>query len=324
MLYGMAEPVRQAIIQNGQRVRVYLPVGELLPGISYLIRRLMENTSNTSFLRQTYADKKDIASLIKAPSAAIEQMTNTAVHAQSKSGHSNRFRNEPPIDFSRRENRERFAETLEKVRAGFKNQGKKRSSGRWLESVNPANPKETVGRVRVASIEETEEAIETAARFFPKWRGTPAQERAKILFHTAEVMRQKRWELAAYEVFEVSKGWREADADVTEAIDYLEYYAREMLRLGDARETQSLASEANTYFYEPRGIAAIIAPWNFPLAILTGMTAAALVAGNCALMKPAEQSPIMAVHLLDILRQAGLPEDAVRFPVEGGWARRRC
>jgi RHH-type proline utilization regulon transcriptional repressor/proline dehydrogenase/delta 1-pyrroline-5-carboxylate dehydrogenase len=318
MLYGMAEPVRQAMIQNGQRVRVYLPVGELLPGISYLIRRLMENTSNTSFLRQTYADRKDIASLIKAPSVAIGPMTNAAVPAPAQSGYSNPFRNEPPIDFSRRENRERFVETLEKVRAAFKNQGKKRSSGQWLESVNPANPKEIVGRVRVASLNEVEEAIETAMRFFPKWRGTSAQERAKILSDAADVMRQKRWELAAWEVFEVGKGWREADADVTEAIDYLEYYAREMLRLGQARETQPLASEANTYFYEPRGIAAIIAPWNFPLAILTGMTAAALVTGNCALMKPAEQSPIMALHLLDILREAGLPDDACQLLQGGG------
>ncbi len=318
MLYGMAEPVRQAMIQNGQRVRVYLPVGELLPGISYLIRRLMENTSNTSFLRQTYADKKDIASLIKAPSAAIGPTTNAAVPTPLQSSQSNPFRNEPPIDFSRRENRERFAETLEKVRAEFKHNGKRRSSGQWLESVNPANPKEIVGRVPVAGIEETEEAIETATRFFPKWRDTPVPERAKILFHAAEVMRQKRWELAAWEVFEVGKGWREADADVIEAIDYLEYYAREMLRLGETRETQTLASEANTYFYEPRGIAAIIAPWNFPLAILTGMTAAALVTGNCALMKPAEQSPIMAVHLLDILREAGLPNDACQLLQGGG------
>ena len=131
-------------------------------------------------------------------------------------------------------------------------------------------------------------------------------------------MRKKRWELAAWEVFEVGKGWREADADVTEAIDYLEYYAREMLRLSAPRETQQLPGETNIYFYEPRGVAAIIAPWNFPLAILTGMTAAALVTGNCALMKPAEQSPIMAEHLLAILREAGLPQDACQLLQGGG------
>ncbi|HEY3152658.1 MAG TPA: proline dehydrogenase family protein [Candidatus Binatia bacterium] len=318
MLYGMAEPVRQAIIQNGQRVRVYLPVGDLLPGISYLIRRLMENTSNTSFLRQTYADKKDVASLIKAPTVAEKQRQEIIMQKTRSSDGRGEFRNEPLIDFSRQENRERFAQALEDVRAEFKSQSPKRSNGQWLESVNPANPKEVVGRVRIASIDEAEAAIDSAARFFPEWRDTPASRRAKILFDAADIMRERRRELAAWEVFEVGKGWREADADVIEAIDYLAYYGREMLRLAEPRETQQLPGETNIYCYEPRGVAAIIAPWNFPLAILTGMTAAALVTGNCALMKPAEQSPIMAVHLLEILREAGLPDDACQLLQGGG------
>jgi RHH-type transcriptional regulator, proline utilization regulon repressor / proline dehydrogenase / delta 1-pyrroline-5-carboxylate dehydrogenase len=318
MLYGMAEPVRQAIIQNGQRVRVYLPVGDLLPGISYLIRRLMENTSNTSFLRQTYADKKDVASLIKAPTVAEKRRQEVITQKTRSSDGRGEFCNEPLIDFSRQENRERFARALEGVRAEFTRQSPKRSNGQWLESVNPANPKEVVGRVRIASIDEAEAAIDSAARFFPEWRDTSAPRRAKILFDAADIMRERRWELAAWEVFEVGKGWREADADVIEAIDYLAYYGREMLRLAEPRETQQLPGETNIYCYEPRGVAAIIAPWNFPLAILTGMTAAALVTGNCALMKPAEQSPIMAVHLLEILREAGLPDDACQLLQGGG------
>ena len=229
---------------------------------------------------------------------------------------SDEFRNEPPTDFSRRQNRERFKRTLEKVRGEF-NQGRRRA-GEWLESVNPADPKEIVGRVRVAAGDHADAAIAKAAHFFPKWRATPAAERAKILFKAADLMREKRWELAGLEVFEVGKGWREADADVIEAIDYLRYYAREMLHLAEPRETQPLPSETNVYFYEPRGIAAIIAPWNFPLAILTGMTAAALVTGNCALMKPAEQSPIMAQRLQEILRDAGLPDEACQLLQSGG------
>jgi RHH-type proline utilization regulon transcriptional repressor/proline dehydrogenase/delta 1-pyrroline-5-carboxylate dehydrogenase len=318
MLYGMAEPVRHAIVQNGQRVRVYLPVGELLPGISYLIRRLMENTSNTSFLRQTYADKRDVASLIKAPAAAEKRREETVARPAHRTDRLGVFRNEPPIDFSRLENRERFARALEEVRAEFRGQSRNRSSGQWLESVNPANPKEIVGHVRVTSTDETDEAINRAVRFFPEWRDTPVPERAKILFAAADIMRERRWELAAWEVFEVGKGWREADADVTEAIDYLAYYAREMLRLAEPRETQQLPGETNIYGYEPRGLAAVIAPWNFPLAILTGMTAASLVTGNCALMKPAEQSPIMAVRLLEILREADLPDDACQLLQGGG------
>jgi len=315
MLYGMAEPVRQAIIQNGQRVRVYLPVGELLPGISYLIRRLMENTSNTSFLRQTYADRKDIAGLIKAPAVPAPR-DDGAESAAEPNDLSQPFRNEPPIDFSRRENRRRFAGALEQVRAQFKN-SRKRGSGPWLESLNPATL-EVVGRVPLASPDEAEQAIERAAQFFPAWRATPALERAKLLAKAAALMRERRWELAAWEVFEVGKGWREADADVVEAIDYLEYYAREMIRLSAPRATQHLPGETNVYSYQPRGIAAVIAPWNFPLAILTGMTAAALVTGNCALVKPAEQSPMMAEHLFAILRESGLPRDACRLLQGGG------
>ncbi len=312
MLYGMAEPVRQAIIENGQRVRVYLPVGELLPGISYLIRRLMENTSNTSFLRQTYAEKKDVDSLIKTPAPArfVSRLPNRLA-APSE------FRNEAPIDFSHGENRARFAATLQEVRGELGKQ-RARSDDAWIKSVNPANPHEVIRWVRTTTIAEADKAIDKALGFFPQWRDTPAQKRAQILFRAAELMRERRWDLAAREIIEVGKSWREADADVCEAIDYLNYYGHEMLRLTEPRETQQLPSETNTYFYEPRGVAAVIAPWNFPLAILTGMTAASLVAGNCVLMKPAEQSPVMGMYLHDILFNGGVPDHACQLLQGGG------
>ncbi|HEX7230701.1 MAG TPA: proline dehydrogenase family protein [Candidatus Binatia bacterium] len=318
MLYGMAEPVRRAIIANGQRVRVYLPVGELLPGISYLIRRLMENTSNTSFLRQTYADRKDINRLIRPPIGTQALSRRGSRPVSSESADPREFHNEPLIDFSRRENRERFSQSLQKVREGFSGHLSERMDGQILESLNPANPTEIIGRVEIATTSDVEKAIEKGARYFPRWRAQTASERASFLFKAAEIMRQRRCELAAWEVFEVGKSWREADADVAEAIDYLEYYGREMLRLAPPRQTQPLQSESNVYLYEPRGLAAIIAPWNFPLAILTGMTAAALVTGNCALVKPAEQSPIMAVHLLEIFRATGMPADACQLLQGGG------
>jgi RHH-type proline utilization regulon transcriptional repressor/proline dehydrogenase/delta 1-pyrroline-5-carboxylate dehydrogenase len=293
-------------------VRVYLPAGELLPGISYLIRRLMENTSNTSFLRQTYAEKKAVESLIKAPAKAAPVAPPPA-----GSGGGRTFRNEAPIDFSREDNPRRFTEALAEVRREFK-EPRKRGGGTWFDSVNPADPTEVIGQARAATIAEAGKAIERAARFFPEWRVTPVKDRAEILFKAAAIMRQRRWRLAALELFEVGKGWREADADVCEAIDYLDYYAHEMFRLAEPRETQQLPSEMNTYFYEPRGIAAIIAPWNFPLAILTGMTAAALVSGNCVLLKPAEQSPLIGAQLFDILRAAGLPDDGCQLLQGGG------
>ncbi len=325
MLFGMAEPIRQAVIQNGQRVRVYVPVGELLPGIAYLIRRLMENTSNTSFLRQTYAEQKQIELLVEAPSPKVPARPSLPVAPRATDPQKpGEFVNEPTLDFSRQENRARFAAALREVEGKLGQShplwigGKEREAEGWIEAVNPASPKEIIGRVPLARREEADEAIEMAESFFSKWRATPAKERATILFRAASIMRRRRLELAAWELFEVGKGWREADADVTEAIDYLEYYGREMIRLAQPRSTQRLAGESNLYLYEPRGVAVIIAPWNFPLAILTGMTAAALVAGNCAIVKPAEQSPVMGAHLVAILREAGLPPLACQLLQGGG------
>ena len=325
MLYGMGEPIRHAIIQNGQRVRVYLPVGKLLPGMAYLIRRLMENTSNTSFLRQTYADEEQIDKLIAspAPAKAVTQARKTtrrraAVNAVEP------FQNEPLLDFAREENRSRFAGFLKEVRKKFTRShplwigGDEIETKSWLNSVNPAAPEEIVGRVPVAAREEAEHAVVNALEFFPQWRRTPVSERATVMFRAADIMRRRRVELAAWEVFEVAKSWREADADVAEAIDYLEYYGREMLRLSEPRLTQKLPGESNVYLYEPRGVGVVIAPWNFPLAILTGMTAATLVTGNCAVVKPAEQSPVMGAFLMEILREANLPPMVCQLLQGGG------
>ena len=323
MLYGMAEPIRQAMIHNGQRVRVYVPVGELLPGMAYLIRRLMENTSNTSFLRQAYAEERDIESLIVAPSTSQAKLGARRTDQSASGPAPGPFNNEPPLDFSGRENRVRFARALAKVEEKLGRSyplrigDDEKETGDWIESVNPANPKEIVGRVPAAGKKEAEEAIEIAERFVPEWRATSAEDRAAILFRAASIMRERRWELAAWELFEVGKSWREADADITEAIDYLEYYGREMLRLSEPRLTQQIPGETNHYLYGPRGIAVVIAPWNFPLAILTGMASAALVTGNCAILKPAEQSPIIGAHLLNILREAGLPADCCHL-LQGG------
>ena len=323
MLYGMGEPVRRAVIQNGQRVRVYLPVGKLLPGMAYLIRRLMENTSNTSFLRQTYAEEEEIEKLILPP-APKKSSRRADTRERKKRDIVEPFRNEPLLDFSRAEIRVRFAHSLNEMRRGFGRDyplwigGEETETKEWLQSLNPAAPKQIIGRVAVAGRKEAERALASAQEFFPEWKNTPAKERATMLFRAAELMRQRRLELAAWELFEVGKGWREADADVAEAIDYLEYYGREMLRLSAPRPTQRIPGESNVYLYEPRGIAAIIAPWNFPLAILTGMTAAALVAGNCAVVKPAEQSPVTGALLVEILRQADLPDPACQLLQGGG------
>jgi RHH-type proline utilization regulon transcriptional repressor/proline dehydrogenase/delta 1-pyrroline-5-carboxylate dehydrogenase len=318
-LHGMAEPVRRALIEHGARVRVYLPVGELLPGMAYLIRRLMENTSNTSFLRQTYAEEKDVEALIQTPRSAARPPRAPSGRPPLDEGTVVPFANEPLVDFARRENREFFFAALATVQGELGRSyplwiaGETWEGEKWLESVNPARPAETVGRVPLASRKEAEAAVRAAQDFFPQWRATPAKKRSACLFRAAELMRKRRFELAAWEVFEVGKGWREADADVAEAIDYLEYYGREILRLAEPRLMQQIPGENNWYLYEPRGICAVIAPWNFPLAILTGMTAAALVAGNCAIVKPAEQSPVIGALMVEILRDGGVPDLACQL-----------
>ncbi len=325
MLYGMGEPIRRAVIHNGQRVRIYLPVGKLLPGMAYLIRRLMENTSNTSFLRQTYAEEADINKLISSPAPKKPaKKIRPAARKGAEAEVVDRFRNEPTLDFSRQKNRADFAQALKTVRQKFGCDyplwigGREVDTRDKIASVNPAAPNEIVGRVSVASAEEAERALIAANKFQPEWRQTPARKRAEILFTAAAITRRRRFELAAWEVFEVGKSWREADADVAEAIDYLEYYGREMLRLSAPRLTQALPGESNVYVYEPRGLAAVIAPWNFPLAILTGTSAAALVAGNCALIKPAEQAPVIGFLMMEIWREAGLPPDAGQLLQGGG------
>jgi RHH-type proline utilization regulon transcriptional repressor/proline dehydrogenase/delta 1-pyrroline-5-carboxylate dehydrogenase len=186
-------------------------------------------------------------------------------------------------------------------------------------SVNPASPDEIVGSVASATKGHADKALAVAQGAFPAWRDTPASERAGILFRAAALMRERRFELAALEVVEAGKPWREADTDVSEAIDFMEYYGREMLRLSTIRDLSDVPGEEDLYLYEPRGVAAVIAPWNFPLAIPTGMVSAALVAGNTVVFKPAGSTAVLGYALVRILHEAGVPGGAVNFlPGSGG------
>jgi RHH-type proline utilization regulon transcriptional repressor/proline dehydrogenase/delta 1-pyrroline-5-carboxylate dehydrogenase len=229
------------------------------------------------------------------------------------------YRNEPERDYSRREAREAMLAALAAERAAFGRSypllidGREVRTAAEIASVNPTRPSEIVGRTASATLEEAERAVQAANRAFPAWRDTPARERAELLFRVAALVREERDALAALEVFEVGKPWREADADVTETIDYLEYYGREMLRLDRPRRLGPVPGEVNEYFYQPRGVAVVIPPWNFPMAILTGMTSAALVTGNTAVVKPAIQSPVIAARLVALFQRAGVPAGVLNF-----------
>jgi RHH-type proline utilization regulon transcriptional repressor/proline dehydrogenase/delta 1-pyrroline-5-carboxylate dehydrogenase len=311
MLYGMAEPLRKAVRGRGFNVRVYAPVGELIPGMAYLVRRLLENTSNESFLRKSFGEKSSFEELIKAPRARVPLSGEGGVVAQ--------FRNEPLLDFSMDRNRTAMSQALRTIKERSERKSplyvgeREVTTGGDITSRNPARPAEILGRVSYASKKEADAAIEEALKAAKTWRATPPDKRAGYLFKAAQEMRNKRVELAALEVLEVGKTWKDADGDVCEAIDYLEYYGREMLRLGVSATLGNYPGEENEYRYEAKGIGAVISPWNFPLAIATGMTSAAIVTGNCVIFKPSGLSPLIGHELCEIYRSIGLPAGVFQF-----------
>ncbi|MBZ0156676.1 MAG: L-glutamate gamma-semialdehyde dehydrogenase [Alphaproteobacteria bacterium] len=322
VLYGMGDPVRKALRRMRVKapVRVYSPVGELLPGMAYLVRRILENTSNESFLRKSFAEGMSFEELVRPPHP--EESVSEEIPAE-KSGES--FRNEPDTDFSKAHNRKRMEDALRAVR---KELGKKYPlflgneevfTAREILSLNPACPDEVVGTVSSASREEAERAIREAKAAYAMWRKTPPGTRAGYLFRAAEEMRRRRFELAALEVYEAGKPIMEADGDVAEAIDYLEYYGRQITELAKPQRLGRYPAEINEYFFEPKGIGVVISPWNFPLAIPTGMVSAGIVAGNCMILKPSGLSPVVAWQLVGAFRAAGLPPGVLQYlPGPGG------
>ncbi len=318
MLYGMAEPMKAALAQMGYRVREYVPIGEMIPGMAYLVRRLLENTSNESWLKQTYADGASMDALLSAPESPSRESISTGTE-HIKPVNDMGFRNYPMLNFALKEDREAFATGLSNVRKELGRTypivigNREIQTDNTIPSVDPSAPDTLVGAVHAANQELAQQAIEAAHRVAGTWAATDPNERAQYLFELARRMANKRTELAAWMVLEVGKNWREADADVCEAIDFCNYYALEMQRLARGQRLGHVAGEMNLLFYRPRGVAAVIAPWNFPLAILTGMAMAAVVTGNPVVMKPAEQSSVIAAQLMNLCREAGFPAGVVNF-----------
>ena len=314
MIYGMAEPFQHAMVTHGRRVRLYAPVGRLLPGMAYLVRRLLENTSNESFLRKEYVESQSLATLLAPPVVPA----STLPHSRE----SDSFVNEPHSDFSRQEVRTAMQTAIDRVRTELGRTWPasirgKRLTGSLMASRNPARPDELVATVQAASPADVAAAIGTAVMTGAAWRQRPAAERIAVVQRAAELMRERRYDLAAWEIFEVGKPWREADADVAEAIDFLEFYAQQMARLSDPLRLGQYPGELNQRWYRPRGVAAVIAPWNFPLAIPAGMISAALVTGNSVLFKPSERASLLGVLLTDLFHEAGVPTD-VLYGLPGG------
>ncbi len=234
------------------------------------------------------------------------------------------FRNEPYADFSQPANRQAMEEALRKVRASFgaeyklRIEGEEFATGDLLKSVNPSNAAEVVGIHHKATPELARRAIECGWEYFPKWSATPAEERVRLLLRAAEILRRRKFEFDAWLVYEAGKTWPEAEADVSEAIDFCEYYAREMARLAGPQQVVQLSGERDEMIYVALGVGVIIPPWNFPLAILVGMTTAALVAGNIAVVKPSSETPTIAAKFGEVLLEAGFPREAFCILVGSG------
>jgi RHH-type proline utilization regulon transcriptional repressor/proline dehydrogenase/delta 1-pyrroline-5-carboxylate dehydrogenase len=320
MLYGMAEPIHAAIRRLGLRLRVYAPVGDLVPGMAYLVRRLLENTSNESFVRHRFAEGRQLEDLIAPPAvvtippfAPPSRGHDTDVEAPGP------YHHEPHGEFRRRAVRDAFRSAVE--RAGSADvidvpaviDGKRVRTAGTIDSVDPAQPDRVVARSASCTARDADDAVNVARRAWEAWRRTGVDDRAAVLFRAAAWMRARRDALAALEVFEAGKPWKEADADVCEAIDFCEYYGREMIRLDRGGAVESPPGEQNRLRYHARGLVAVIAPWNFPLAIPCGMVSAALVTGNAVLFKPAEQTPAIALRLVEAFEAGGLPPGVLAF-----------
>ncbi|GJL54107.1 MAG: bifunctional protein PutA [Nitrospirales bacterium] len=316
MLFGMADELQRAAINSGLRLRVYAPVGDLIPGMAYLVRRLLENTANEGFIHQQHDSSMSIEGLLAPPQ--VQENTQSS-HLHKHDAERQNFQNEPLTDFSQQDSHRPIEEALTDVRQqlgashAYPVSTHITPTGPPLITVNPSQPDEIIATFHSMSPDDIEPIIKSAKTAMNAWRQTPVSARIEILFKTASLMRTRRSTLIAWEIWETGKPWREADADVAEAIDFLEFYGREMRRIDEAPPLRSEPGEFNQLRHRPRGIAAIIAPWNFSLAIPTGMVSAALVTGNVVLFKPSERSTMVGYQLYNLFREAGVPDQVLHF-----------
>ena len=246
------------------------------------------------------------------------------VRPRTRAGHTS-FRNEPAIDFTQPDSVREMRAALRRVQGQLGREydliigGHRVRTTEKIRSLNPARPSQVVGIHQKAGKEHVEPAMQAALRAFEKWSRTSWDERIALLFRTSELLRERKFELMAWLVFEVSKNWAEADADIAETIDFCEFYAHEAQRLAGATAPVQLPGEHDQFFYVPLGVGAVIPPWNFPCAIMAGMTLASIVCGNTVILKPSSDSPTIAAKFVEILEAAGMPEGVVNFcPGAGG------
>jgi RHH-type proline utilization regulon transcriptional repressor/proline dehydrogenase/delta 1-pyrroline-5-carboxylate dehydrogenase len=318
-LYGMADPINTVFVKRGITVREYAPIGDMLTGMAYLVRRLLENTANEGFIRSGYLEGESVDRLLEEP--CFSPVAGPVDYLQHDPRST--FINTSLLDFSIGSNRAAVKSGLDALL--YRKNGDYprvlpiingvpvKDCADYLPSDCPEDPSLVLGIVGMATSRHLATAISSLQDGFASWRDVPWEERADVLYRAADRMEEQRASLTALIVLECGKPWTEADADVAEAIDFCRYYALEAIKLGKETDLCHLDGEKDILFYEPRGICGIIGPWNFPLAIPCGMAVGALVTGNAFVLKPAEQSCLVAARFFEILLESGMPPGVGAF-----------
>ncbi|MBE8221922.1 MAG: bifunctional proline dehydrogenase/L-glutamate gamma-semialdehyde dehydrogenase [Bdellovibrionales bacterium] len=317
MLYGMGEPIKSNLVLDNYRLREYTTVGDPIPGMAYLVRRLLENSSNEGFIKAKFIDNSDESLLLQSPHSLEKKEIE-----KKSSG----FVNTALLDFSLAINRNNLQTAIDKLEKKLSSSlfdkktginalpiinGEEFKTNNILIRNNPSHEKQVITKVNLADVNLAEQAVNMASKFSNQWANTDVKKRSALLKKLAELIKKERFNLSAYIILEVGKTWAEADADVAEAIDFCLYYAD--LALNTEINVSNVSGESSVYNFKAKGLCAVISPWNFPLAILTGMSVAALVTGNTVIMKPAEQSSGIAYELMKLILQAGFPKSSIHL-----------
>jgi RHH-type proline utilization regulon transcriptional repressor/proline dehydrogenase/delta 1-pyrroline-5-carboxylate dehydrogenase len=302
MLHGMADQLKDAAVDRRLRLREYVPVGEMIPGMAYLVRRLLENTSNESWLKAGFLDNASPEALLASPHRARAPHANAVPAPDSMRGAGTGLSSGAQFAIANRHNLSPAVAGVGNGQPFFSESMRNFADAKQREAFARAVKNAVVPSVaNDSTIEQAKAAVAKAHEAFPSWRDADPRVRAEVLIRAAQLMRDRRDELSGIIVKESGKTWRESDADVCEAIDFCEYYARMAVPLFEPERLGRFVGELDEQWYQPRGVAVVISPWNFPLAICTGMTTAALVTGNTVIVKPAEQTPGIAKIMCEIL-----------------------
>jgi len=313
MLFGMADALKPALVKMGYRLRIYVPFGETLPGMAYLVRRLLENSSGQNMIDSGFGIQNKLFN-----NQSFDAPLPTKKSVQLKSAIKSTFKNTPLLRFTTQQQCDDFNSYTHKVKHQLGGlfpliiNGKKIYTDHTISSFNPANPSQLIGKVSSASHKNADDALQAALQSFESWKNTSVQKRADYLRRVASLLTKKRMEFAAWQIFEAGKNWQEADGDVCEAIDFLNYYAQQAEIIAKGKSV-SINGEYNHFNFKPRGVSLVIPPWNFPLAILCGMLSASIVTGNTCIVKPSSLTPVVASKFIELWQEVDIPDGVINF-----------